>query len=42
MIGYPGYHGIEEYEPCREILEGIYDVVERYEHSEVNKQNLSI
>jgi hypothetical protein len=31
MISYPGYHGIEEYEPAREILEGFYDVVIRYE-----------
>ena len=36
MIAYPGYHGIEDYEPAREILEGIYDVVMRYEGSEVN------
>ena len=31
MIAYPGYHGVEDYEPAREILEGIYDVVMRYE-----------
>ena len=37
MIAYPGYHGVEDYEPCREILEGIYDVVMRYEGSEVNR-----
>jgi len=37
MIAYPGYHGVEDYEPCREILEGIYDVVMRYEGSEVYK-----
>ena len=36
MIAYPGYHGVEDYEPAREILEGIYDVVMRYEGSEVN------
>jgi hypothetical protein len=25
MIGYPGYFGLPEYEPAREILEGKYD-----------------
>ena len=35
MIAHPGYHGIEDYEPSREILEGFYDVVMRYEGSEV-------
>ena len=42
MIAYPGYHGIEDYEPSREILEGFYDVVMRYEGSEVNVIYFSI
>jgi len=35
MIAYPGYHGVEEYEPAREILEGNLEVVLRFEASEV-------
>jgi hypothetical protein len=35
MIAYPGYHGVEEYEPAREILEGNLEVVYRFEASEV-------
>ena len=27
MIAYPGYHGVPEWEPAREILEGQYDIV---------------
>lgn len=25
MIAYPGYNGLPEWEPTREILEGVYD-----------------
>jgi len=25
MIAYPGYHGVEYWEPAKEILEGNYD-----------------
>jgi len=42
MIAYPGYHGVEDYEPCREILEGIYDVVMRYEGSEYLAEETSL
>ena len=35
MIAYPGYHGVEEYEPAKEILEGNLEQVLRFEASEV-------
>lgn len=35
MIAYPGYHGVEDYEPAREILEGNLEIVLRFESSEV-------
>ncbi len=36
MLAYPEYKGVEEYEPAREIVEGIYDIVARFEQYEVN------
>ena len=39
MIAYPAYHGVEDYEPAREILEEILDTVYRFEGTEV-KYNL--
>ena len=35
MIAYPAYHGVEDYEPAREILEEILDTVYRFEGTEV-------
>jgi len=35
MIAYPGYHGVDAWEPAKEILEGNLDQVLRYEGSEV-------
>ena len=31
MMAYPEFKDVEEYEPAREILEGIYEVVVRFE-----------
>ena len=31
MMAYPNYNGIEEYEPAREICEGNYEIVVRFE-----------
>ncbi len=36
MIAYPGYHGVEDWEPAKEILEGNYEQVLRFEGSEVS------
>ena len=35
MIAYPGYHGIEDYEPARQILSGKLDYVMAHEGAEV-------
>ncbi len=36
MIGYPGYHGLPEWEPCRNLLEDKSDILEQDEaHFEV-------
>ena len=35
MIAYPGYHGVDHWEPAKEILEGNYEQVLRFEGSEV-------
>ncbi len=37
MMAYPGYFGLEDYEPAREILEGNYEIIIRFENSEVIK-----
>ncbi len=35
MIAYPGYHGVDDWEPARQILEGNLEPVLRFESSEV-------
>jgi hypothetical protein len=35
MIAYPGYHGVDAWEPAKEILEGNLEQVLRFEGSEV-------
>jgi len=35
MIAYPGYHGLEDYEPARQILSGKLDYVLAHEGAEV-------